>query len=217
MTGEMVEIQNTHTIAEVQAVVRETYQVAGDGSIQVRYAFEPIGESQQPPLLRIGMQTDMPKTFDRMSWYGRGPEESYEDRKYGAHIGQYQGTVREQFHPYIRPQETSNKSDVRWMALRDARGFGLLFAGDMPLSTSALHFYAGDLDPGEEKQQMHAAELRERNLTHVRIDYRQSGLGGINSWGALPLEEYRLPYRAYSYSFRIYPLASGERIDQVVR
>jgi beta-galactosidase len=215
--GEIVEIQNTHTMAEVQAMVRETYQIAGDGSIQVRYAFEPLGEGQQPSLLRLGMQMDMPKTFDRMSWYGRGPEESYEDRKYGAHIGQYRGTVREQFHPYVRPQETSNKTDVRWMALRDAKGFGLLFAGDIPLSASALHFYASDLDPGEEKQQTHAAELRERNLTQVRIDYRQSGLGGIDSWGALPLEEYRLPYRAYSYSFRIYPLASGERIDQVIR
>lgn len=214
--NDKVEIYNTHFLPDVQATLKETYEISGNGVIQVHYAFEAEGK-EQPALLRVGMQLDMPKVFDRMSWYGRGPEESYQDRKYGAHIGRYQGTVREQFHPYIRPQETGNKTEVRWMSLRDAKGNGLLFVADELLNASAMHFYAEDLDPGEDKKQTHAAELRERNLTHVRIDYRQNGLGGIDSWGSLPLETYRLPYQNYAYSFRIYPLGTGESVESVIK
>lgn len=211
-----IEVSNIHTLASVQAVLRETYRVSGDGSIQVSYALEVSGKDQ-PTIPRVGMQLDMPKSFDRVSWYGRGPEESYQDRKYGAHIGRYQGTVSEQFHPYVRPQETGNKTDVRWMAVRNSKGLGLVFVADETLNASVLHYHAEDLDPGVEKQQTHAAELRERNLTQVRIDYRQNGLGGIDSWGALPLQEYRLLYKNYAYSFRIYPIGMAEPIEQIIR
>lgn len=211
-----IEISSTYSLPSVQAVLRETYQVSGEGAVHVFYAFEVSGKDQ-PTIPRVGMEMDLPKSFDRVSWYGRGPEESYQDRKYGAHIGRYQGSVKEQFHPYVRPQETGNKTDVRWMAVRNSKGLGLVFVADDVLNTSVLHYYASDLDPGPEKQQTHAAELRERNLTHVRVDYRQNGLGGIDSWGALPLEEYRLTYKNYSYSFRIYPIGMAEPIEQVIR
>ncbi|MBK8654947.1 MAG: DUF4981 domain-containing protein [Haliscomenobacter sp.] len=211
-----IEISSVYLLKEVNTRIQETYTVSGDGAVKVHFAFEALG-SGQPMLPRVGMQLDMPKSFDRISWYGRGPEESYWDRKYGAHVGLYEGMVKDQLHPYVRPQETGNKSDVRWMAVRDGKGAGLLVVADSLLNASAWHFWAEDLDPGEKKVQTHAKELRERNLTHVRIDFQQMGLGGINSWGELPLEEYRLPYRNYAYGYTLFPLGAGSRVQEVIR
>ncbi len=118
-------------------------------------------------------------------------------------MGRYSGTVSQQLFPYVRPQETGNKVDVRWLALTDSSGAGLLFLGDSLLSISALHFTQGDLDPGLEKGQTHSGELVERPEVYVNVDYRQMGVGGTDSWGALPLPQYRLPYGEYRYRFRL--------------
>lgn len=213
-----IEISNTFRLEAQKAALRLSFLVGGDGAVVVKYFLETLEpEGNIPMIPRIGMQLDMPKAFDRMTWYGRGPQESYEDRKYSAHIGLFQGTVRGQFHPYVRPQETANKTDVRWVSVRDASGSGLLFVADELLNASTWHYLPEDLDPGVQKGQTHAGELQERDLTHVRIDYRQMGLGGIDSWGALPLEPYRLPLQNYQYSFRIFPMGKGMKESEIIR
>jgi beta-galactosidase len=153
------------------------------------------------------MNMTLPKRFSHLQWYGRGPHESYIDRKTSALVGLYEGSVAEQFHPYVRPQETGNKVDVRWLALSDAEGTGLLVVGMPLLSMSALHLTADDLDPGEVKLRTHAGELVERDLVSLNIDYGQMGVGGVTSWGPTGLPEYSLYYQPYSYSFRLRPFS----------
>ena len=156
-------------------------------------------------LPRFGMRMELPGSFRHLQWYGRGPHESYQDREAGARIGQYEGLVADQFHPYVRPQETGNKTGIRWMALRNDQGIGLLIRGDTLLSASALNFTEEDLDEGPQKSQRHAGELAPRDLVALNVDYRQMGVAGINSWGALPLPQYTLPYGDYSVRFVLTP------------
>ena len=155
-------------------------------------------------LPKLGMSLQMPKKFDNFTWYGRGPHESYWDRKTSALVGLYEGKVSEQAHPYMRPQETGNKSDVRWAKLtnEDGRGLKVSFEeGGEFLNVGVNHFSMEDLDGGETKSQTHWGELVERDWTTLNIDLQQMGVGGNNSWGALPLEKYRLPFKTYEYSF----------------
>jgi beta-galactosidase len=187
----------------VAATLTTTYTVLGSGDVLVEDHFVPTGRDSFPMLPRFGMRLVVPPAFSRVEWLGRGPVESYWDRQTAATVGRYAGTVREQFHPYIRPQESGNKTDVRWLALTDSTGAGLLFVGDSLLSMSALHYAIEDLDPGERKAQVHASELVERGEVYVNVDHRQMGVGGINSWGALPLPQYTLPYGEYRYRFRM--------------
>jgi beta-galactosidase len=186
----------------VSADYATVYTVYGSGDVVVDNHFLP-GRDSLPQMFRFGMQMVVPAAFSRVTWYGRGPMESYWDRNTAALVGRYAGTVSGQLFPYVRPQETGNKTDVRWLALTDPSGAGLLFVGDSLLSVSALHFTMQDLDPGLEKRQTHAAELVERPEVYLNVDDRQMGVGGINSWGALPLPQYSLPYGEYRYRFRM--------------
>lgn len=196
---------------EKQISQQINYRFFGNGDIVVQNIFDPGGlsdtrQDELPNLPKVGMQMQLPGTYSTMTWYGRGPHESYWDRKAGAPVGLYRGSVSEQFHPYIRPQENGNKTDVRWMLLQNEKGTGLLISAiDEPLSMSAHHFMDDDLDPGLEKAQRHAGELKERDLVTLNIDMKQMGLGGINSWGTLPLPRYSLPCQKYIYSFRLSP------------
>ena len=185
------------------------YTILGDGSVIVDNHFEP-GDEGLPRMPRFGMQMTLPKRFSKLQWYGRGPHESYWDRKAGAPVGLYEGTVAEQFHPYVRPQETGNKTDVRWMALSNDEGTGLLVIGMPLISMSALHFTIEDLDPGESKAQRHAGDLVERDLVNLNIDYKQMGVGGVNSWGPTALPRYSLYYREYGYSFALRPFSAED-------
>jgi beta-galactosidase len=188
------------SLPTVQADYTTTYTVLGSGAVRVEGHFVPRGDSL-PMMFRFGMKLVLPAAYSRIEWYGRGPEESYWDRKTAALVGRYAGTVSEQLFPYVRPQETGNKVDVRWLALTDQRGRGLLFVADSLLSMSALHYTMQDLDPGLEKRQTHAGELVERPEVYVNVDDRQMGVGGIDSWGALPLPQYTLPYAEYRYRY----------------
>ena len=182
------------------ALVYTTYRILPNGAIMITHQLVAV-KDELPMLPKFGMQMTMPKDFNQMTWYGRGPIESYEDRKSGARVGLFSGSVAQQFHPYIRPQETGNKTDLRWMSLTNKSGRGLFFTSDQVFNMSAWHYNNGDLDPGIKKQQTHAGELVERDLTTVNIDYRQMGVGGINSWGAMPLATYLLPYKNYEFHF----------------
>jgi beta-galactosidase len=178
---------------------KSTYTVFGSGDIIVVGSIEPGAEISQN-LPRIGMQMAIPGEFSSMSWFGRGPHESYWDRKTGAAVGLYSGPVDEQFHPYVRPQETGNKTDVRWVALTNKNGAGLLAVGMPLLYASAWPFTMEDLEKAT-----HINELPRRDTITVNLDYKQMGVGGDDSWGARTHPEYTLPPKAYSYQFRLRP------------
>jgi beta-galactosidase len=189
-----------------------TYDVLGSGDLLVTNRFVPAPGVSLPVMPRFGMTMALPQEFDRVEWYGRGPQENYWDRKTGAAIGIYSNTVTGLYHPYIRPQENGNRDDVRWLALTDAGGMGLLMVGKPLLSISAHHFFNEDFDPGEEKQQRHPFDLVKRDLVTLNLDYKQMGVGGDTSWGdrARPHPEYTLPVKKYSYGFRLRPFSSRE-------
>jgi len=198
--GELRTVGAWHTV---------TYRVFATGEVIVESHIVP-GRDSMPRMPRFGMRFVVPGAFNNVAWYGRGPHESYWDRQVGAPVGRYAGTVAEQFHPYVRPQETGNKTDVRWMALTDREGRGLLVVGMPLLSLSALHFAIEDLDPGPVKLQRHAGDLTPRPDVYVNVDYKQMGVGGINSWGPTALPEYSLPYREYRYRFLIRGMVRGD-------
>jgi len=179
------------------------YTIYGSGDVIVESRINPGSESLRdklPNLPRFGMQMAVPGRFSNMSWFGRGPQETYWDRKRGAAVGLYSGTVEENIHDYVRPQENGNKTDVRWLALTDNEGAGLLAVGMPLLSISAWPFSMGDLENAN-----HIHELPRRDFITVNLDYKQMGVGGDNSWGARPHPEYTLPAKQYSYRFRIRP------------
>ena len=164
------------------------------------------GQGGMPDLFKFGMTLNMAREFDRVEFYGRGPIENYSDRNSSQFLGVYSSTVADQYFPYIRPQETGNKTDVRWWKVVNAEGKGLKFYSDAPLSMSSLNYTTSDLDEGPDKHNVHAGDLTPRPYTVVHIDKAQYGLACVNSWGATPLEQYKLHYGDYSYSFVIEPL-----------
>ena len=175
------------------------YAVYGSGDIVIKTTVTPRG-GNIPKLPRFGMQMAIPGEFSTMSWFGRGPNESYWDRKTGSAVGLYSGPVEDNFHPYVRPQETGNKTDVRWLALTNKQGAGLLAVGMPLLSVSAWPFTMEDLEKAT-----HINELPRRKTITVNLDYKQMGVGGDDSWGARTHPEYTLPAKAYSYQFRLRP------------
>ena len=193
------------------------YTIYGSGDVRVDNHFKM--KDGLPEILRMGMNLQMPRKFDQIAWLGRGPHESYQDRKTSAFVGLYSGSVAGQYWAYLRPQENGNKTDVRWMAITDSEGIGLLFKGIQLLSVSAHHNLLEDFEspertdgrqhPGVEVVNRHTTDVKPRDLTSVNIDYKQMGVGGDNSWGALTHPEYRLTHKEYTYSFIIKPV-NGE-------
>ncbi|MFC1554578.1 glycoside hydrolase family 2 TIM barrel-domain containing protein [candidate division KSB1 bacterium] len=185
------------------------YWIFGSGEILINCRFVP-GEAGLPDLPKLGMKMELPGEFENMEWYGKGPFETYWDRKTGAKTGVYRGKVIEQYFPYIRPQETGNKTDVRWAALTNNDGIGLLAAGKPLLNVSALHFKNEDLDEGDRKTGRHSIDLERKDLVTLNLDYLQMGLGGDTSWGAVIHEEFTIPAKVYSWSFWIRPFSNKD-------
>ncbi len=181
-----------------------TYTVNNAGEIAVRQALT-AGSGKAPDMLRFGMRMVMPDDFDCVDYYGRGPIENYADRKDSQFVGLWHQTVDEQFYPYDRPQETGTKSDLRWWFQRDMGGNGLRFTSSAAFSASALHYSQETLDEGLAKHNMHPADLEKDSRVWLCIDAAQSGLACVNSWGALPLPEYRLPFADRTFEFTISP------------
>jgi len=183
----------------------QTYEIAGDGSIKVYNDFRAI-KGTHSDLFRFGNHLCLPADFETIEWYGRGPVESYQDRFSSAFVGEYKGKIADQYHPYVRPQESGNKIDVRWAKLLRADGSGFkVEMADTLLNVNAIPYSLEQLFPGMEKTQTHSGELVADKYIHLDVDLIQSGLGGINSWGALPLEKYRLHYKSYKYGYKIIP------------
>jgi beta-galactosidase len=183
------------------------YDVYGTGDIVVGARFSPgAGTAGLPDIPRLGLRLTLPSQLGAVEWFGRGPQETYVDRKSGAAIGRYVSTPAELYHPYVRPQETGNRTDTRWVAFRDPAGYGLLAAGMPTLDWSAIPYLTEDLDEGPVKTGRHTFDLPDRDLIAVHLDHRQLGVGGDNSWGAQPLEKYRIPIETASWSIRLTPL-----------
>ena len=190
---------------DVESTGQTEYTIKGNGEIVVTNTFNP-GEKNFIDLPRFGISLVLSPGLENMKWFGRGPFENYWDRHTAAFVGLYESKVSEQFVPYCRPQENGNKTDIRWVTFTSQSGHGLEFTGCSPLSISALHFCIDDLDPGETKKNIHPPDLDPRPEIYLNIDYRQMGVGGDNSWGALPHDKYRLFPKAYSYTFKINPI-----------
>ena len=205
ISATQIEISFEKSLFEGDAIYTQSYLVDGNGIIKVTNDFNVI-KGNHSDFYKFGNEMVLPATFHKISWYGRGPVESYVDRQHSAKVGLYKGVISDQYFPYIRPQETGNKIDVRWLELISEDGRGLKIFGKELLSISALNFNREDLDSGDEKTQKHAGELTPRKEVFVNIDGFQQGLGSINSWGRLPLEEYRLTYKSYKYSYWIKPM-----------
>ena len=182
-----------------------TYKIDRHGSIRVCEKFTAQG-SGVPDLFRFGMQLPMPKSFVRVKYYGRGPGENYSDRQGCAPLGIYDQSVAEQFHPYIRPQETGTKTDIRWWEMYTEEGHGIRVTAEAPFSASALHHTIESLDSGTEKQAFHSGELEAEDITNLLIDKVQMGVGCINSWGAIPHEDYLIHCLDREFNFIIEPL-----------
>jgi len=181
----------------------QIFTVYGDGRIKVENNFTAV-KGKYPLLLRAGNDITINRSFSNINWYGRGPGENYWDRKTNTFIGQYKQTVDEQYYPYARPQESGNHTEVRWVSFSNAKGRKIQFIfADSLLSFSALPYHLDDLDPEMNKKQYHSGELNKRNETYLHIDLNQTGLQGIDSWGSMPLQQYRVPYKNYSYSYWI--------------
>ena len=166
---------------------------------------------------RFGTILTLPGDLDQVEWYGRGPHENYRDRRTGAAVGRYTAPVSELAHPYVRPQETGTRTDTRWVAVTDGSGTGLLVTGLPTVSFSALPYTIEDLDAGETKSQRHWADLVPRDEVTLSVDYRQQGVGGDDSWGAVPHHEYTLWPREMGFRFLLRPLRPGEDPARVAR
>jgi beta-galactosidase len=218
--GAVVTVEGTLPVASTPLALR--YRLRSDGVLEVSQAMTPAESAARPApgdvpagagvpdLFRFGMRTVVPSRYHRTEWYGRGPMESYADRTTGARLGRWSLNAAAWAHPYVRPQETGNRTGVRWLALRDDEGWGLLVAGAPEVEVTAHPFAREDLDPGERKAQAHWGELRPRDAVFLNVDLTQRGVGGIDSWGAGPLPQYALPYAVYRYTFRLRPLRPGE-------
>ena len=157
-----------------------------------------------PELPRFGMRMQLPGMFDSLQYYGRGPFENYSDRNRASFVGLYTDNVKNQFTAnYIRPQENGYKTDVRWLSLTSNKGNGIMIRGVQPICFSAINHSTESLDPGMTKKQQHPSDLRPDDNVYLQIDLKQRGVGGDNSWGALPHDQYRLLDKKYSYSYII--------------
>lgn len=179
------------------SICQVEYMITGSGEITVRQVLIP--GAHLPEIPEVGMMLIMDQTFENLEWYGKGPYESYWDRAVGAKVGCYRGKVAEQFVPYIRPQECGNKTEVRWMKITDADGIGLCIQGDPLVEINVLPYTASELEEND-----HPYKLPVGSKTVVRINHKQMGVGGDDSWGAKTHPEFTLyPNQTYAYTYRL--------------
>lgn len=199
----------TYDVPAVEARLTLTYTLSTTGKLLVQQALTVNPDAKEKPMLpRFGMTLVMPAAYNSLSYYGRGPIENYWDRNHNTFLAVYHQKVADQYWPYVRPQESGNHTDVRWWSVYDPNnGQGLTFSAPQPLEMESLNYLTNDLDGGpvKEARHMHSGDLTPRDFTVVHISQHQMGLGCVNSWGAWPLEEYRIPYADHQFSFIITP------------
>ncbi len=211
-----VDIQISFDYPDISSSSLINYLVDGNGRVLVSNKFKP-GLNSLPNLPKFGMRMSIPKTFQNLTWFGNGPHESYWDRKSSTVVDIFSGLVSEQYHPYVRPQENGNKTDVRWATLRDNDGIGLMIKGYLSFNVSDLNFedynnklnkYKSDII--QKKRNMHTIDLKEAKAINLDIDYLQMGVGGEDSWGAQPMDKYQIKPKEYSYHFMIIPIDKND-------
>ena len=197
----------TYDMPEVKGTLDINYLVmANKGAVKVTETFDATEGEKVSDLFRFGMLMQLPYEMDKSQYYGRGPIENYSDRKDCMRVGIYNDDADNQYFPYIRPQESGTKADIRWWKQTDAEGFGLMVKDCTPFYASAIHFDTDELDDGDNKEQRHSFDLKKSKYTNLFIDGAHMGVGGENSWGAWPLEKYRIHYGDKSFSFAIIPV-----------
>ena len=199
-------IEASYELPEVSAKLNLTYVINNEGTMKVTQKMTADKNAKVANMFRFGMQMQMPRSFDKVEYYGRGPIENYIDRKANADLGIYRQSVAEQFYSYIRPQETGTKSDLRWWKTINAAGRGIQVVAAEPFSASALHYTIESLDEGTHKQQGHSPEVEEADLTNLCLDLIQAGLGCEDSWGRIARPEYQVPYGDYEFTFILKPM-----------
>lgn len=199
-----VSVETTYLLKDINSKLHLNYTIHGDGSIQVNNELNIDKSSNLPILPKYGMQIELPKQYDNFTYLGKGPHENYNDRNQSADVGLYDESVSNDYHMYIRPQESSNKTEVRWFTLTDKKGKGISVTGlSSNLSVSAWPYTTKDIEVA-----LHTYDLKKRDFITLNIDYKQMGVGGDDSWSkkALPHQQFRVPAKDYSYSFTIKPI-----------
>ena len=202
-------VEVVYDMPSVEATLTMTYTLTPAGELVVNEAMTVNKDAKhKPELMRYGMQLVMPKAYNMLTYYGKGPGENYIDRNNGDRLGVYDAKVADQYWGYVRPQESGNKTEVRYWQVKDENGKGLEFYSFAPMECSTLNYLASDLDDGWDKNahQSHSGDLTPRDFSVVKLAARQRGLACVNSWGAIPLEQYRMPYQDYSFTYVIRPL-----------
>jgi len=199
--GLPIEVQ--YVLAKANAPYTVTYLVQNNGEIRVTASIDKTG-TDLPEMPRFGMRLQLPGAYDNLSYYGRGPLENYSDRKTASFVGTYNSKVADQFvWEYIRPQECGYKTDTRWFSLQNNNGLGLKIEGDQALGFSTLNVSTESLDPGKTKDQRHTNNVIPQDIVYVHVDLAQRGVGGDDSWGAYPHEEYLLKAPKYTYTYTL--------------
>ena len=209
VTAEGNRITAQLALEDQHAALTLTYTLTPEGEVIVRQQLHADKEAKVSELFRYGMQLQMPGSFNLLHYYGRGPVENYADRNSSEFLGLYTNDVANEYFNYVRPQESGNHTDVRWFSVVDNRACGLQFYSNAPMEFSALPYTTEQLDDGPSKDKIkgrHSGDLVPSGMTTVHIQQRQMGLGCVNSWGAWPLPQYRLPYQDYDFTFAIKPL-----------
>lgn len=192
---------------EVKAELMLRYRINAAGEVAVTEKMTTGKEAKVADLFRYGMQLQMPASFSKLEYYGRGPEENYIDRHSSSFIGKYEANVKDEYYPYVRPQESGNHTDIRYFSIfNPTTGKGITFEGYAPMECSAIPYLVEDLDAGIEKEHawgQHSGDLVEKGLVQLHIQQRQFGLGCIDSWGSSPMEKYRMHYQDRCFSFVI--------------
>jgi beta-galactosidase len=203
-------IRTSAAVAGGKAAFTVTYTIHGDGQVRVQQDFAP--NDSLPELPRFGMKVQLAGDLNTMQWYGRGPFENYWDRNTASLVGIYEGSVWDQYVPYVRPQENGNKTDVRWANLFNEQGTGLRIEGAPTVEITAQQFDTEQLAYlGREAPNKHGNEIKPGQIVSLNIDYRQMGVGGDNTWGARTHPQYTLPAAPYSYTFTIRPYERNEK------
>lgn len=205
----LVVVTAKYDMPTVSAKLTLTYRINKEGAIEVTQSMTTDKNAKVSNMFRFGMRAALNKNLSNIQYYGRGPIENYADRNNSTNIGKYAQTVDEQFYSYIRPQETGTKTDIRWWNQTNKGGNGIQLVGKAPFSASALHYTMESLDDGLEKDQRHSELVPQTDCVNFCIDKVQMGLGCVNSWGALPLDKYMVPYQDYEFTFVIKPIQNA--------
>lgn len=210
LNPQTVKVSSSYEFPSSNSSMDITYTVYGDGSVLVENDF--LGDPEQSILPRLGLQMEIAKGFDSLTWFGKGPYENYIDRQVGSDVGLFKQSVLNDYYSYIRPQESSNKTEVRWFALTNSKQKGLkISAVSSNLSMSAWPYSPEDINNAK-----HIYELTPKDHITVNVDYRQMGVGGDDTWSmkALPHKEYQIPSGNYFYSFVIQPVFNAKDLKR---